>query len=114
MNLEKYGFDESFYQCYEGMPARVTAVHRERYKLICEMGECYGRLKTKEYYVNMAIAWYFATALATQYSATLPYLTEHRLSPWIHAKTIQKAIESYRVPTERKEELKKYRKRPKI
>ena len=36
MNLEKYGFDESFYQCYEGMPARVTAVHRERYKLICE------------------------------------------------------------------------------
>lgn len=53
MNLEKYGFDESFYQCYEGMPARVTAVHRERYKLICEMGECYGRLKTKEYYVDM-------------------------------------------------------------
>ena len=52
MNLEKYGFDESFYQCYEGMPARVTAVHRERYKLICEMGECYGRLKTKEYYVD--------------------------------------------------------------
>ena len=51
MNLEKYGFDKSAYQG-NGMPARVTAVHRERYKLICEMGECYGRLKTKEYYVD--------------------------------------------------------------
>jgi 3-methyladenine DNA glycosylase AlkD len=79
-----------------------------------ELLEEVARVRSEEYYVNMAIAWYFATALATQYSATLPYLTEHRLSPWIHAKTIQKAIESYRVPTERKEELKKYRKRPKI
>lgn len=76
--------------------------------------EAVARVKSEEYYINMAVAWYFATALATQYQATLPYLSENRLPPWTHAKTIQKAIESYRVPNERKEELKKYRKRPKI
>ena len=52
MHLEAYGFDENFYQNYEGMPARVIAVHKERYKLVCECGECYGRLKTKEYYIE--------------------------------------------------------------
>lgn len=76
--------------------------------------EAVASVRSEEYYINMAVAWYFATALATQYSAALPYLTEHRLPPWTHAKTIQKAIESYRVPDERKEDLKKYRKRSKI
>lgn len=53
MNLEAYGFDKKLYPNCEGTPARVIAVHKERYKLICEFGECYGRLKTKEYYVDM-------------------------------------------------------------
>lgn len=52
MHLEEYGFDKSIYRYYDGMPARVIAVHKERYKLACENGECYGRLKTKEYYVD--------------------------------------------------------------
>ena len=52
MNLEEFGFDPSMYSQYDGIPARVIAVHKERYKLICENGECYGRLKTKEYYVE--------------------------------------------------------------
>ena len=52
---------------------------------------------SEEYYVNMMIAWYFATALAKQYDAALPYLQEHRLEPWTHNKAIQKAIESYRI-----------------
>ena len=56
----------------------------------------------EEYYVNMMIAWYFATALAKQYDAALPYLTQHRLSAWTHNKTIQKAIESYRIDNEKK------------
>lgn len=55
-----------------------------------------------EYYVNMMIAWFFATALAKQYDATIPYLEEHRLAPWIHQKTIQKARESYRIDDEKK------------
>ena len=52
-----------------------------------------------EYYVNMMIAWYFATALAKQYDAVLPYLEERRLDVWTHNKTIQKAVESYRITT---------------
>ena len=63
-------------------------------------------IRSEEYYVNMMIAWYFATALAKQYEAALPYLEERRLDPWVHNKTIQKAVESYRVPEERKKYLK--------
>ena len=63
-------------------------------------------LRSEEYYVNMMIAWYFATALAKQYEATLPYLENRRLDRWTHNKTIQKAVESYRVSEERKTELK--------
>lgn len=54
-------------------------------------------LRSEAYYVNMMIAWHFATALAKQWDAALPYLTERRLEKWTHNKTIQKAIESYRI-----------------
>ena len=57
---------------------------------------------SEEYYVNMMIAWYFATALAKQYDAALPYLTGRRLEQWTHNKTIQKAVESYRITPEQK------------
>ena len=63
-------------------------------------------VESGEYYVNMMIAWYFATALAKQYDAVLPYLTERRLSTWTHNKTIQKAVESYRITDEQKAALK--------
>ena len=56
-----------------------------------------------EYYIQLMQAWYFATALAKQYDAGLPYLLEHKLSMWVHNKTIQKAVESYRITTEQKE-----------
>ena len=52
---------------------------------------------TDRYYVQMVVAWYFATALAKQWAATFPYIEKRRLSPWIHAKAIQKACESYRI-----------------
>lgn len=60
----------------------------------------------KEYYVNMMIAWYFATALAKQPTATLPFIENRQLSPWIHKKTIQKACESRRIPADQKAYLK--------
>jgi 3-methyladenine DNA glycosylase AlkD len=66
-------------------------------------------LRSEEYYVNMMIAWFFATALAKQYDAALPYLKERRLASWTHNKTIQKAVESYRIPDERKAYLKSLR-----
>ncbi len=59
-------------------------------------------VRSDEYYVNMMIAWYFATALAKQYEATLPYIENRRLDQWTHNKAIQKAIESYRVTDEHK------------
>ena len=62
-----------------------------------------------EYYVNMMIAWYLATALARQWDTVIPYLEERRLSPWLHRKTIQKAVESYRITPEQKVYLKKLR-----
>lgn len=55
-------------------------------------------LRSGEYYVNMMIAWYFATALAKRYDETLPYIERRRLDPWTHNKAIQKAVESDRVP----------------
>ena len=64
---------------------------------------------TEEYYVNMMQAWYFATALAKQYDSTVPFVEEHRLSPWVHNKTIQKAVESFRITAEQKAHLKTLR-----
>lgn len=88
--LMNFYLDEKFSTEYSDM---VAAVHSE------------------EYYVNMMIAWYFATALAKQYDAVLPYLTEHRLDVWTHNKTIQKAVESYRITDEQKAELKKLKRK---
>ena len=59
-------------------------------------------VRSEEYYVRMMAAWYFATALAKQYEAVLPYLEEQRLDPWTHNKTIRKAIESFRITEEQK------------
>ena len=71
-----------------------------------EWPEVAAGVQSEEYYVKMMIAWYFATALAKQYDAVLPYLEEHRLDAWTHNKTIQKAVESYRITPEQKAYLK--------
>ncbi len=63
------------------------------------------KLRSDEYYINMMIAWYFATALAKQYDATILYLEKKKLDVWTHNKTIQKAIESYRITPEQKDYL---------
>ncbi len=63
----------------------------------------------EDYYLKMMIAWYFATALAKQYDAALPYLERRRLDDWTHKKTIRKALESFRVPDEHKAYLRTLR-----
>lgn len=63
-------------------------------------------IRSEEYYVNMMVAWYFATALAKQYDAAIPYLERRLLPAWTHKKTIQKAVESYRITPELKAYLK--------
>ena len=62
-------------------------------------------VRNEEYYVKMMVAWFFATALAKQWDQAIPYIEQHRLAPWTHNKTIQKAIESYRITPEQKEYL---------
>ena len=62
-------------------------------------------VRNEEYYVKMMAAWFFATALAKQWDQAIPYIEQRRLAPWTHNKTIQKAIESYRITPEQKEYL---------
>ena len=71
--------------------------------------EAVAAVRSDEYYVNMMIAWYFATALAKQYDATLPYITEKRLDIWTHNKAIQKVIESNRISKETKEYIRSFK-----
>ena len=66
-------------------------------------------VQSQEYYVNMMIAWYFATALAKQWDTVIPYLEERKLDRWVHQKTIQKAVESFRITPEQKVYLKSLR-----
>ena len=83
--LMQHFLDEDFDLAYPGMVSEI---------------------RSEEYYVNMMIAWYFATALAKQYEAVLPYIEEKRLETWTHNKAIQKAVESYRITPEQKGYLK--------
>ena len=62
-------------------------------------------INREEYYIKMAIAWYFSFALIKQYESTIPMVESMTLEPWIQNKTIQKAVESYRIGDERKNYL---------
>ena len=83
--LMRWFLDEDFQPEYLEMPATV---------------------RSEEYYVNMMTAWFFATALAKQWDAAIPYLEQSHLDPWTHNKAIQKARESYRITPVQKEYLK--------
>ena len=66
-------------------------------------------VRSDEYYIRMMVAWYFATALAKQYDSAVKYLEQRKLDTWTHNKTIQKAVESYRITAETKTYLKSLR-----
>ena len=66
-------------------------------------------IQSDEYYINMMIAWYFATALAKNWDGVIDFITNNRLPVWVHNKTIQKAIESYRITDDKKDFLRKYK-----
>lgn len=89
---------------------RFAVVCLMRYFLDDKFDEEYlltvSKIESDEYYIKMAVAWYFATALAKQYDSTVPYIKENRLDKWTHNKTIQKAVESYRITDEQKDYLK--------
>ena len=68
--------------------------------------ETVSNIRSDEYYINMMIAWYFATALAKQYESVIPFIENNSLDIWTHNKAIQKAVESLRISDEKKEYLK--------
>lgn len=105
--LEKikiWAASDQVYTCRFGLEMLMTHFLDEDYKP--EYLEIAAGVHSEEYYVNMMIAWFFATALAKQWDTTIPYITENRLSEWVHNKTIQKSRESYRITDKQKEYLK--------
>lgn len=74
-----------------------------------EFPKLVAQVRSEEYYVNMMIAWYMATALAKQWETIIPYIEQKKLPEWVHRKTIQKAVESYRITPEQKAYLKTFR-----
>ncbi len=92
------------YTCRFGMEMLMTHFLDEDFRV--EYLEIPATVHSEEYYVNMMIAWFYATALAKQWDATIGYMEDQRLDTWTHNKTIQKARESYRITPEQKEYLK--------
>ena len=92
------------YTCRFGMEMLMTHFLDEDFRV--EYLEIPAAVHSGEYYVNMMIAWFYATALAKQWDAVVGYIEKKCLDPWTHNKTIQKARESYRITREQKEYLK--------
>jgi len=98
--IKKWISSDEVYTCRYGVGMLMRIFLDDAFK--AEYNELPAKVISEEYYVNMMIAWYYATALAKQWDATIPYLEEKRLGKWVHNKTIQKAIESYRITDEQK------------
>lgn len=101
--IEKWIASEETYTIRFGIEMLMSFYLDDKFKP--EYLEMISKIRSDEYYVNMMIAWFFATALAKQYEATLPIITNRQLDKWTHNKTIQKAVESYRITDEQKAEL---------
>lgn len=95
---------EHTYTCRFGIEMLMSHYLEENFKE--EYLDMVAKVESGEYYVNMMIAWYFATALAKQWDSTIKILEAKKLSEWVHNKTIQKARESYRITDSQKEYLK--------
>ena len=106
-NILRWSSSSHTYTCRFGL--RMLMTHFLDDSFSADFLEIPTAIRSEEYYVKMMVAWFFATALAKQWEATLPYLENRQLAPWTHRKTIQKAIESYRIPPERKDYLRTLR-----
>ena len=95
------------YTCRFGIKMLMSLFLDDKFK--GEYLEIPAQIKSEEYYVNMMTAWFFATALAKQWDETIKYFRSPVLDKWVHNKSIQKAIESYRITPEQKQYLKTLR-----
>ena len=102
--IDRWLRDPRPYICRYGIGMLMRYYLDERF--LPEIPERVAKINREEYYVNMMRAWFFATALAKQYEAIVPYLRDRALDPWTRQKTVQKACESYRITPEQKAYLK--------
>ena len=102
--IKEWAASDHPYTCRFGMEMLMMHLLYENFRP--EYLDIPSAVHSEEYYVNMMIAWFYATALAKQWDAAVSYIEEKRLNPWTHNKTIQKARESYRITPEQKEYLK--------
>lgn len=103
--IEKWSKSKKTYTCRFGIEMLMSFYLDEDFKK--EYLKIPANIHSKEYYVNMMLAWFYATALAKQWDETIVYLEKNKLDTWVHNKTIQKAIESYRISDKQKAYLKK-------
>ena len=104
VKIREWAKSERVYTCRFGLETLMTHFLDRDFKP--EYLEIAANVKSDEYYVNMMIAWFFATALAKQWDAAIPYIENKKLSDWTHKKTISKSIESFRITDEQKAYLK--------
>lgn len=103
LKIREWSASEHTYTIRFGLEMLMCYYLDENFK--AEYLEIASAVRSDEYYVNMMIAWFFATALAKQYDYTLPYIEQKKLDIWVHNKTIQKATESYRISDKKKNYL---------
>lgn len=103
IKIKEWVSSEKVYTCRFGIGMLMTHYLDEDF--LPTYLEIPAAVRSAEYYVNMMIAWFFATALAKQWEAALPYLKQNRLDLWVHNKAIQKARESSRITPEQKQYL---------
>ena len=104
IEIKKWISSEHIYTARFGIRILMNEFLNDDFKE--EYLELVANKKGDDYYLKMMVAWYFATALCKQYDASIKYIENHKLDDWTHKKTIQKAIESFRVSDEHKEYLK--------
>ena len=102
--IKEWSASEKTYTCRFGIEILMTYFLDDDFKPAYL--EIPASVHSEEYYVQMMIAWFFATALAKQWDTTIKYIEDQRLEPWTHNKAIQKARESKRITPEQKEYLK--------
>ena len=102
--IRQWAASSHVYTCRFGIEMLMTHFLDENFD--SKYLEIPAQIHSDEYYINMMIAWFFATALAKQWDSALPYLETKKLDVWVHNKTIQKARESYRITAEQKLYLK--------
>ena len=108
-HIKRWMASEHTYTCRFGMKMLMTWYLDEEFSP--EYPEMVASVDSDEYYVNMMRAWYFATALAKQYDAVVPFIENNRLDDWTHNKAIQKSVESYRISLSQKTYLRTLRRK---